>query len=130
MKKPAFEGSITKVHGIRVGQAQNREAKTGVTVILAGHDGATVGVDVRGAAPGTRETDLCQPENMVEKANAVVLSGGSAFGLASATGVMEFLGVVAGVVCILLLIALLMSLITWLGKDISSTFATLRTHFQ
>jgi len=91
MKKPAFEGSITKVHGIRVGQAQNREAKTGVSVILAGHDGATVGVDVRGAAPGTRETDLCQPENMVEKANAVVLSGGSAFGLAAANGVMEFL---------------------------------------
>ena len=47
-----------------------------------------------------------------------------------AAGVMEFLGVVAGVLCILLLIALLMSLITWLGKDISSTFATLRTHFQ
>lgn len=91
MKKPVFEGSITKVHGIRVGQAENREAKTGVTVVLAGHDGATVGVDVRGAAPGTRETDLCQPENMVEKANAVVLSGGSAFGLAAATGVMDFL---------------------------------------
>ena len=91
MKKPAFEGSITKVHGIRVGQAENREAKTGVTVVLAGHDGATVGVDVRGAAPGTRETDLCQTENMVEKANAVVLSGGSAFGLAAATGVMDFL---------------------------------------
>ena len=47
-----------------------------------------------------------------------------------AAGVMEFLGVVAGVICILLLIALLMSLITWLGKDISSTFATLRAHFQ
>lgn len=89
--KQAFEGSITRVHGIRVGQAQNHEAKTGVTVVLAGHDGATIGVDVRGAAPGTRETDLCQPENMVEKANAVVLSGGSAFGLAAATGVMDFL---------------------------------------
>lgn len=91
MKQPVFEGSITDVHGIRVGQAQNREAKTGVTVVLAGHDGATVGADVRGAAPGTRETDLCRPENTVEKANAVVLSGGSAFGLASATGVMDFL---------------------------------------
>ena len=91
MRQPVFEGSITKVHGIRVGQAQNREAKTGVTVVLAGHDGATVGADVRGAAPGTRETDLCQPENTVEKANAVVLSGGSAFGLAAATDVMEFL---------------------------------------
>ena len=91
MKKPLFEGSITDVHGIRVGQAQNLIAKTGVTVVLAGHDGATIGADVRGAAPGTRETDLCQPENTVEKANAVVLSGGSAFGLASATGVMQFL---------------------------------------
>lgn len=86
-----FEGSITKVHGIRVGQAQDREAQTGVTVVLAGHDGATVAADVRGAAPGTRETDLCRPENTVEKANAVVLAGGSAFGLAAATGVMEFL---------------------------------------
>lgn len=91
MKQPIFEGSITDVHGIRVGQAQNGEAKTGVTVVLAGHDGATVGADVRGAAPGTRETDLCTPENTVQKANAVVLAGGSAFGLAAATGVMEFL---------------------------------------
>lgn len=91
MKQPAFEGSITNVHGIRVGQAQNEAAKTGVTVVLAGHDGAVVGADVRGAAPGTRETDLCAPENTVEKANAVVLAGGSAFGLAAATGVMDFL---------------------------------------
>lgn len=91
MKQPVFEGSITDVHGIRVGQAQNAAAKTGVTVILASHDGAVVGADVRGAAPGTRETDLCAPENTVERANAVVLAGGSAFGLAAATGVMEFL---------------------------------------
>lgn len=91
MRQPIFTGSITDVHGIRVGQAENREAKTGVTVVLVSHDGATVSADVRGAAPGTRETDLCKPENTVEKANAVVLSGGSAFGLASATGVMEFL---------------------------------------
>lgn len=91
MRKPLFEGSITDVHGIRVGQAQNASARTGVTVVLAGHDGATIGADVRGAAPGTRETDLCQPENTVEKANAVALCGGSAFGLAAATGVMQFL---------------------------------------
>ena len=91
MKQPVFEGSITDVHGIRVGQAQNAAAKTGVTVILASHDGAVVGADVRGAAPGTRETDLCAPENTVERANAVVLAGGSAFGLAAATGVMAFL---------------------------------------
>lgn len=91
MVTPIFEGSITDVRGIRVGQAENRNAKTGVTVVLASHDGGVVGADVRGAAPGTRETDLCQPENTVERANAVVLSGGSAYGLASATGVMEFL---------------------------------------
>ena len=86
-----YEGSITDVHGIRVGQAEDEAARTGVTVVLCGHDGATVGADVRGAAPGTRETDLCAPENTVEKANAVVLAGGSAFGLAAATGVMAFL---------------------------------------
>ena len=86
-----FEGSITDVKGIRVGQAQNMEARTGVTVVLADGEGAAVAADVRGAAPGTRETDLCRPENTVEKANAVVLAGGSAFGLAAATGVMEYL---------------------------------------
>ena len=75
--KQLFEGSITKVHGIRVGQAQNDAAKTGVTVVLCSHDGAVMGADVRGAAPGTRETDLCKPENTVERVNAVVLSGGS-----------------------------------------------------
>ena len=74
--KQLFEGSITKVHGIRVGQAQNDAAKTGVTVVLCSHDGAVMGADVRGAAPGTRETDLCKPENTVERVNAVVLSGG------------------------------------------------------
>ena len=89
--KPIYEGSITDVLGIRVGQAQNQEARTGVTVVLADGEGATVAADVRGAAPGTRETDLCRPENTVEKANAVVLAGGSAFGLAAATGVMEYL---------------------------------------
>ena len=89
--KQLFEGSITKVHGIRVGQAQNDAAKTGVTVVLCSHDGAVMGADVRGAAPGTRETDLCKPENTVERVNAVVLSGGSAYGLDSASGVMRFL---------------------------------------
>ena len=89
--KPLFQGAITDVHGIRVGQAENRKALTGVTVVLCSRDGATYSVDVRGAAPGTRETDLGLPENTVETANAVVLAGGSAYGLASATGVMEFL---------------------------------------
>jgi len=86
-----FEGSITDVHGIKVGHAQNRAARTGVTVVLCSGDGAVGGVDVRGAAPGTRETDLLKPGNLVEKANAVVLSGGSAYGLDSASGVMRFL---------------------------------------
>ena len=91
MKQPIYQGQITDVQGILVGQAQNEQAMTGVTVVLAGREGATIAADVRGAAPGTRETDLCRPENTVEKAHAVVLSGGSAFGLASATGVMEYL---------------------------------------
>ena len=86
-----FAGDITKVHGIRVGQAQNAEAQTGVTVVLASAQGATGGVSVRGAAPGTRETDLLRPGNLVEQAHAVVLSGGSAYGLAAADGVMKYL---------------------------------------
>ena len=84
-----FPGDITKVHGIRIGQAQNAEAQTGVTVILAPAQGATGGVSVRGAAPGTRETDLLKPGNLVEQVHAVVLSGGSAYGLAAADGVMN-----------------------------------------
>ncbi len=88
---PKFEGAITEVHGIRVGQAENRDAKTGVTVVLCSREGAVLGADVRGAAPGTRETDLARPGNAVECANAVVLAGGSAFGLNAAAGVMEFL---------------------------------------
>ncbi|MCR5845162.1 MAG: P1 family peptidase [bacterium] len=74
----------------KFGNASNSEAGTGCTVILA-LDGATAGVDVRGAAPATRETDLLRPENTVQQIHAVVLSGGSAFGLAAATGVMEAL---------------------------------------
>lgn len=91
MSKPLFEGSITDVHGIRVGQAENRAALTGVTVVLCGRDGAVVGSDVRGAAPGTREVPLTWSENTVERANAVMLAGGSAFGLEAAGGVMRFL---------------------------------------
>src|SRR5204862_5980026 len=63
---------------------------TGCTVILY-ERGAVAGVDVRGSAPGTRETDLLKPTNLVDKVNAIVLSGGSAFGLDSATGVMRYL---------------------------------------
>ena len=91
MSKPLYEGSITEVHGIRVGQRENREGLTGVTVVLCSRDGATIGSDVRGAAPGTREIALTWSENTVECANAVMLAGGSAFGLDAATGVMRFL---------------------------------------
>ena len=78
--------NILDIKGIKVGQAENPTAKTGVSVVLA-EDGAICGVDVRGAGPGTRETDLLNPINTVEKVHAVVLSGGSAFGLEAAIGV-------------------------------------------
>lgn len=83
--------SITDVKGITVGSVEDLEALTGCTVILAGSEGAVCGVDVRGGGPGTRETDLLSPLNMVEKVHAVVLSGGSAFGLDVACGVMDYL---------------------------------------
>ena len=86
-----FSGKITNVKAIKVAQLECEQAKTGVTVILCENDGAVVSVDVRGAAPGTRETDLCTPENTVQKANAIVLSGGSAYGLDTASGVMKYL---------------------------------------
>ena len=82
--------SIVDVRGIEVGYAQDHEALTGCTVILC-RKGAVGGVDVRGGAPGTRETDLLDPINLVEKVHAVVLAGGSAFGLDAATGVMRYL---------------------------------------
>ena len=82
--------SITEVSGIEVGHAQNDGALTGCTVILC-RKGAVAGVDVRGSAPGTRETDLLNPINLVEKVHAIVLAGGSAFGLDAASGVMRYL---------------------------------------
>ena len=82
--------AITNVRGIEVGHAQDEEALTGCTVILC-RKGAVAGVDVRGGAPGTRETDLLNPVNLVEKVHAVVLAGGSAFGLDAASGVMRYL---------------------------------------
>jgi L-aminopeptidase/D-esterase-like protein len=84
-------GAITDVVGITVGHATNREARTGCTVIMCGAEGAVCGVDVRGAAPGTRETDLLDPSNLVERVHGVLLTGGSAFGLDAAAGVMKFL---------------------------------------
>src|SRR5512136_1365057 len=81
---------ITDVPGIEVGQAQDDEALTGCTVVLT-RKGAVGGVDVRGSAPGTRETDLLDPVNLVEKVHAIVLAGGSAYGLDAAGGVMHYL---------------------------------------
>ena len=83
-------GSITDVPGLKVGQAQDEDAMTGVTVILT-PDGAVCGIDVRGAAPGTRETELLNPANLVQKVHAITLCGGSAYGLAAATGVVNYL---------------------------------------
>ena len=85
-----LKNAITDVRGIEVGHAQNEEALTGCTVILC-RKGAVAGVDVRGGAPGTRETDLLNPINLVEKVHAIVLAGGSAFGLDAASGVMRYL---------------------------------------
>ena len=82
--------TLTDVTGIEVGHAQDDQALTGCTVILC-RKGAVAGVDVRGSAPGTRETDLLDPLNLVEKAHAILLAGGSAFGLDAAGGVMRFL---------------------------------------
>jgi L-aminopeptidase/D-esterase-like protein len=83
-------GSITAVAGITVGHFTDPRRPTGCTVVLC-PGGAVAGVDVRGAAPGTRETDLLSPLNAVETVHAVLLAGGSAFGLAAADGVMRWL---------------------------------------
>ncbi len=82
--------AITDVPGIKVGHAQDLDALTGVTVILC-EDGAVAGMDQRGGAPGTRETDAMKPMHLVQKAHAIVLAGGSAFGLDSASGVVKYL---------------------------------------
>jgi L-aminopeptidase/D-esterase-like protein len=87
MKSDLFLGDIP---GFKVGHAQHVEAITGCSVILA-PNGATCGVDQRGGAPGTRETDLCRPMHLISEVHAVLLSGGSAFGLAAADGVMRWL---------------------------------------
>jgi L-aminopeptidase/D-esterase-like protein len=87
---PGPHNALTDVAGLRVGHATltGDGALTGVTVVLAPDGGAVGGVDVRGAAPGTRETDLLDPRNTVQHVDALVLSGGSAYGLAAADGVM------------------------------------------
>ena len=85
-----YSGYITDIKGIKVGHSQSIDGMTGCTVIIC-EEGATGGVDVRGSAPGTRETDLFKPEKMVDRIHAVVLSGGSAFGLDASSGVMKYL---------------------------------------
>ncbi|MGW3112033.1 P1 family peptidase [Streptomyces sp. NPDC001091] len=86
-------GALTDVGGIRVGHAGRRGAGwlSGVTVVLAPEGGMVAGVDVRGGGPGTKETDALDPRNVVRKVDAVVLSGGSAYGLDAASGVMAWL---------------------------------------
>ncbi|MBW6408644.1 P1 family peptidase [Clostridium weizhouense] len=78
------------IDGIKLGHAENKPGGTGCSVVIC-ESGATAGVDVRGGSPGTRETDLLNPMEMVDKIHAVVLSGGSAFGLDASSGVMEYL---------------------------------------
>jgi L-aminopeptidase/D-esterase-like protein len=83
-------GAITDIAGLTVGHHTLSGRATGCTVVLC-PDGAVAGVDVRGGAPGTRETDLLRPQNLVQEVHAVLLTGGSAFGLAAADGVMRWL---------------------------------------
>ncbi len=82
--------NILDVKGLKVGQVEDRNGLTGCTVVIC-EEGAVCGVDVRGGGPGTRETDLLNPINMIQKVHAVVLSGGSAFGLESTCGVSKYL---------------------------------------
>jgi L-aminopeptidase/D-esterase-like protein len=89
--RPGARNLITDVPGLKVGQAQDAGARTGVTVILPDAR-AVCACDVRGGAPGTRETDALAPENLVEAVDAVVLSGGSVYGLAAADGAAAWLG--------------------------------------
>lgn len=90
MNQHVREIEFTDLPGIRIGNAQDLKAATGCTVVLC-ENGAVAGVDVRGGSPGTRETDSLDPRNARQKINAVLLAGGSAFGLDAAAGVMRFL---------------------------------------
>ncbi|MDO5712439.1 MAG: P1 family peptidase, partial [Micrococcales bacterium] len=91
--RPGPTNSLRDVAGLGVGHATLRRHGwlTGTTVVLAPDEGMVAGVDVRGGGPGTRETDLLDPRNIVERVHAICLSGGSAFGLAAADGVMRAL---------------------------------------
>jgi L-aminopeptidase/D-esterase-like protein len=85
-----IHGALTDVGGVQVGHFTDSRQPTGCTVAIF-ERGAVAGVDVRGSAPGTRETDLLNPINTVERVNAILLTGGSAFGLSAASGVMRYL---------------------------------------
>jgi len=87
----ASNGTLPSIAGLSVGHASDFVHATGCTAVVCPPQGCVAGVDVRGAAPGTRETDLLRPANLVERVHAIVLTGGSAFGLAAAGGVMRFL---------------------------------------
>jgi L-aminopeptidase/D-esterase-like protein len=89
---PGARNLLTDVAGLRVGQAEDARVRTGVTVVLCNAP-AVAAVDVRGGGPGTRETDLLAPHTLVEAVDAIVLSGGSVYGLAAADGVTAALGV-------------------------------------
>lgn len=81
---------FAEIDGLKVGHAEDLQAGTGCSVVIC-EEGASGGVDVRGGSPGTRETDLLRPENQVDKVHAVLLAGGSAFGLDAAAGIMKYL---------------------------------------
>src|SRR3569623_1331252 len=89
---PGPSNLITDVPGLQVGQADDPKARTGVTVVLPDSGRATCAVDVRGGGPGTRETDALNSWNLVHSVDAIVLSGGSVYGLAAADGVAAWLG--------------------------------------
>ena len=89
-RSDAANHTLTAVSGLKVGHHTLTTRPTGCTVILA-EAGAVAGVDVRGSAPGTRETDLLNPVNLVQQVHAIVLSGGSAFGLSAADGAVKYL---------------------------------------
>ena len=130
---PGPRDAITDIRGFRVGHWTDRRAATGCTVLLCPPN-TVGGVDVRGAAPGTRETDLLRPGNLVEQVHAIVLAGGSAFGLDSAGGVMRYLlerGIgfpIAGTVVPIVPAAILMDLglgaVAWPGEDAGYWAAT------
>src|SRR5271156_2993264 len=86
MPRPGARNLITDVPGLRVGHCADERARTGVTALLCAADWAA-GIDVRGGGPGTREIEVLAPENLVGRAHAIVLAGGSVFGLAAADGV-------------------------------------------